>query len=158
MARLLIIAILFVAVLAGQSKYTGPKPPKKNVPYLVHAGNPVEIETSTALQIINNDLITYVISGEKSTARTPLASPIFVIDSTGITDVEKLRLFRLEAKDGHRTVTFHNKGQRGAMPLRIQIIPIPGGLQQIEVVDTLSPGQYALTPDGTNQVFCFEVF
>jgi hypothetical protein len=158
MARPLTIAILYVAILAGQPKYTGPKPTQKNVPYLVHAGNPVEIETSTAFQIINNDLITYVISGEKSTARTPLASPIFVIESTGITDVEKLRLFRLEAKDGHRTVTFHRKGLRGAMPLRIEIKAISGGLYQIEVADSLSPGQYALTPDGANQVFCFEVF
>ncbi len=158
MARIITIAILFVAYLVGQPKYTGPKPPKKNVPYLVHAGNPVETEVSTAFQIINNDLITYVISGEKSTARTPLASPIFVIEPAALTDVEKFRLFRLEAKDGHRTVTFHNKGLRGAMPLRIQITPIPGGLYQIEVADTLSPGQYALTPDGTNEVFCFEVF
>ena len=55
-------------------------------------------------------------------------------------------------------VTFHNKGLRGAMPLRIHITPLPGGLYQIEVADTLSPGQYALTPDGTKEVFCFEVF
>jgi hypothetical protein len=158
MVRTVTIAILFVAVLTGQPKYTGPKPPKKNVPYIVHAGNPVETEVSTAFQIINNDLITYVISGEKSTARTPLASPIFVIEPAALMDVEKFRLFRLEAKDGHRTVTFHNKGLRGAMPLRIQITSIPGGLYQIEVADTLSPGQYALTPDGTNEVFCFEVF
>jgi hypothetical protein len=163
MARTLLIAILFVAVmfvevLAGQPKYTGPHPPKKDVPYLVHAGNPVETEAGTAFQIINNDLITYVISGEKSTARTPLASPIFVIESDDITDVEKLRLFRLEAQDGHRTVTFHRKGLRGAMPLKIEIKPISGDLFQIEVADSLPPGQYALTPDGANQVFCFEVF
>ena len=158
MARILTFAMLCVAILAGQPKYTGPRPPKKNAPYLVHAGNPVETEAGVAFQIINNDLITYVISGEKSTVRTPLASPIFVIQSDDITDVEKLRLFRLEAQDGHRTVTFHNKSKRGAMPLRIEIKPISPSLYQIEVVDTLSPGQYALTPDGTNQVFCFEVF
>jgi len=158
MARALSIAILFVAVLSGQPNYTGPHPPKKNVPYLVHAGNPVETEAGTAFQIINNDLITYVISGEKSTARTPLASPIFVIESADITDVEKLRLFRLVAQDGHRTVTFHKKSLRGAMPLRIEIKPIPGGLFEIEVVDSLPPGQYALTPDGANNVYCFEVF
>src|ERR1700678_3503543 len=142
MARTLTLAILFVACLAGQPKYSGPKPAKKNVPYLVHAGNPVEPEIGTAFQIINNDLITYVISGEKSAVRTPLASPIFVIEADSISDVEKLRLFRLQAQDGHRTVTFHRKGLRGAMPQRIQITPLSGGLFQIEVVDSLPPGEY----------------
>jgi hypothetical protein len=158
MARTLTIAILLVTALAGQQKYTGAPPAKQKIPYLVQAGKLVETETTTAFQIINNDLITYVISGEKSTVRTPVASPIFVIESSGITDVEKLRLFRLEAQDGHRTVTFHNKSKRGAMPLRIQITPVSGSLFQIEVVDSLSPGEYALTPDGANDVFCFQVF
>ncbi len=158
MTRILAIATLSVAILAGQPKYTGPRPPKKNIPYLVQAGNPVEPEISLALQIINNDLITYVISGEKPPVRTPLSSPWFVIDSTGITDVEKLRLFRLQAQGGHRTVTFQNKNKRGAMPLRLEIKPVAGSLYQLEVVDTLTPGEYVLTPDGSNDVFCFEVF
>jgi hypothetical protein len=73
-------------------------------------------------------------------------------------DVRKLQLFRLEVKDNDREVTFHSNSRGGAVPLQTVITPISGGLYQIEVVDSLPSGEYALSPDGTNDVFCFEVF
>jgi hypothetical protein len=31
-------------------------------------------------------------------------------------------------------------------------------LYRIEVNESLEPGEYSLSPEGSNQVFCFEVF
>ncbi len=70
----------------------------------------------------------------------------------------KLRLFRLDARDGHRELSFHYKSKGGAFPLRADITDIAEGLYRIDVLDSLSPGEYALSPDGANDVFCFEVF
>ena len=63
-----------------------------------------------------------------------------------------------DVRDGHREVRFHYKGQGGAIPLRADIANIADGLYRIDVVDNLSAGEYALSPDGANDVFCFEVF
>jgi len=35
---------------------------------------------------------------------------------------------------------------------------VADGLYRIDVVDSLADGEYALSPDGANDVFCFEVF
>jgi hypothetical protein len=31
-------------------------------------------------------------------------------------------------------------------------------LYRLEVEESLEPGEYALSPEGSNQVFCFQVF
>ena len=160
MARGLTIVVGLVAltaILVAQQKYTGPRPPKDNVPYLVHADNLVETEINTASQQTKKDDTTYVIPGDKSSARTPLASPTLVIQAAGM-DVDKLQLFRLEVKADHREVTFRKKGKGGAIPLKTNITKVSGNLYQIEVADSLAPGEYSLSPDGTNDVFCFAVY
>lgn len=149
--------LLTAAVLLAQQKYTGSRPPKKNLPYLVQADNLIETEVKTADQQTKKDDTTYVIPGDKSTARTPLASPTLVIEAAGM-DVEKLQLFRLEVKNGHREVTFRKKGKGGAVPLGTNITKVSGNLYQIEVSDSLPVGEYSLSPDGSNDVFCFAVF
>jgi hypothetical protein len=90
-------------------------------------------------------------------ARTPLASPTLVIEAAGI-NAEKLQLFRLDVKNGHREIRFRYKAKSGAIPLRAEISRLPERLYQIDVIDSLAAGEYALSPDGTNDVFCFEVF
>ena len=160
MKRWTMIAILIlnaVTPVAAQDKYTGPEPPKKNIPYIVHADTLIETEGKTAIQSTKKDQTTYTIAGDKSTARTPLASPLFVVEADTI-DPQKLQLFRLEVKNGHREVTFHTKSKGGAMPLTLDISKIAGTLFQLRVVDSLDRGQYSLSPDGTNDVFCFAVF
>lgn len=161
MANLPAVAVLLAAIaaipLAAQQKYTGHAPPKKNVPYLVHADNLLETETRKAAEQTKKDDTTYTIPGDKSPVRTPLASPMLVIDADGL-DATKLQLFHLEVKNGHREVTFKKKGKGGAMPLNTEIAKVSGGLYQIRVLDSLEPGQYSLSPDGSNEVFCFEVF
>ena len=82
---------------------------------------------------------------------------MLVIETDGM-DAGKLRLFRLTPKNGQRTVTFLTRSKGGAIPLRTEISQVAGNLYQIEIVDSLSPGEYALSPDGSNDVYCFQVF
>ena len=44
------------------------------------------------------------------------------------------------------------------MPLNIEVSKVRGNLFQLRVVDSLDPGEYSLSPDGSNDTFCFEVF
>jgi hypothetical protein len=157
MVRFLTAALLLAGILQAQQKYSGPRPLQKDLPYLVHADTLVETEARTAQQQDKKDDTIYVIPGDKSPARTPLASPTLVIEAAGM-DVGKLQLFRLEVKNGHREVTFRKKGKGGAVPLKTNITKVSDSLYQIEVVDSLAAGEYSLSPDGTNDVFCFAVF
>ena len=43
-------------------------------------------------------------------------------------------------------------------PIRIEVSRLDKDLYRIEVNDSLEPGEYSLTPEGSNQVFCFQVF
>jgi hypothetical protein len=157
--RTTLLIPLLLAAAAFAEKYSGPKPPKPDVPYLVHADNLVETESLEAKeQKGRKDTITYVISGANSTAKTPLASPTFLIQSQNVA-ADKLQLFRVESKNGQREVLFSKKGKQSAQPIILNVTPLgTGNLFRIEVDQSLNPGEYALTPEGSNQVFCFAVF
>src|SRR5438309_10956282 len=149
---------LFLAVAAfAQPKYSGPMPPKPDIPYLIHADNLVPTEALEAReQKGKKDQITYIIPGAASSAKTPLASPIFLIQTQDLA-ADKLQLYKLEIKGGQREISFTKRKQ----PAAIIINATPAGaagLYRIEVEQTLQPGEYALTPEGSNQVFCFAVF
>src|SRR5260370_25395808 len=91
-----------LASFAFAEKYAGPKPPKPDVAYLVHADNLVETEVLEAKEQKGKKyVITYIIPGANSSARTPLASPIFLIQAQNIA-AAKLQLFRLDSKNGQR--------------------------------------------------------
>jgi hypothetical protein len=152
-----LVAALVTLPAAAQQRYTGGPPPKKNVPFLVQADNLIETESARATEQKKKDDTIYTMSGDKSTARTPLASPMLVIDADSL-DATKLQLFRLEVKNGHREITFKKKGKGSAMPLNIEVSKIRGNLFQIRINDSLDPGEYSLSPDGSNDAFCFEVF
>lgn len=153
----LLAAVLISLPAAAQQRYTGGPPPKKNVPFLVQADNLIETEIQKATEQTKKNDTTYTIPGDKSTSRTPLASPMLIIDTDGL-DAAKLQLFRLEVKNGHREITFKKKGKGSAMPLNIEVAKVRGNLFQIRVLDSLDPGEYSLSPDGSNDAFCFEVF
>jgi hypothetical protein len=36
--------------------------------------------------------------------------------------------------------------------------PLEGKLYRVEANETLENGEYALSPDGSDQVFCFQVY
>jgi hypothetical protein len=152
------IALLLVLVCsAWGQKYTGPRPPKSDLPYLKHADNLIPLETGEAKEDKGKkEEITYVIEGANSTAKTPLASPIFLFVSDKM-NPESLQLFKLETRSGRRELSVSPK--KPGKPIRVTVTKLSGdGLYRIEVGDSLEAGEYSLSPLDSNRVFCFQVF
>jgi len=148
----LLVAASTLAVF-GQ-KYDGPQPPKPDLPYLKHASSLVATEASEAKEQKKKDDTLYTIEGATSPARTPLAAPIFIFQADKIAP-DTLQLFKLESKGGHREVLISRKGSQ---PLRVEVTRLGGNLYKLEVVDSLEAGEYSLSPNNSNKVFCFAVF
>jgi hypothetical protein len=54
---------------------------------------------------------------------------------------------------------FSHKKKQTAKPIRIDVMKLSSdNIYQIEVNDSLEKGEYSLSPDGSNQVFCFQVY
>jgi len=157
MPRQLPVILFLTAVSGAAQKYTGPRPAKPDVPYLLHATTLLETEVAEAKEEKAKDEIRYVVSGAASSARTPLASPVFVIQAEKIVP-EKLQLYKLAVKAGQREITFSRKKKDSGRPFRFEISRLDDRLYRIEVDESLELGEYSLTPDGTNQVFCFQVY
>ena len=151
-------AALFVPALSG-ADYTGPKPPKPDVPYLLHADSLVETEATEAKEDKRKDETIYSISGASSPAKTPMAEPIFLFLSEKH-QPEALELYQLEVKGGSRQVVISEKKKKSARPIRLSLTRVADRLYRIEVNEGmgLENGQYSLTPSGSNEVFCFEVY
>ena len=143
------------AAFAAQAQDSSfPKPPKSDLPYLKHADNLVPTEAVQAQEQKKKDESTYIIEGAGSSAKTPLAMPVFLFASDKIPP-ENLQLFRLEVKNGHREITM---GKKGPEPIRLQVTPLSGKIFRIEVYNELEPGEYSLSPNNSNLTFCFEEF
>ena len=152
-----ILFLLTAACAVAQSKYNGPKPEKPDLPYLIHADSLVPTEALEAReQKGKKDQITYIVAGAASSAKTPLASPIFLIQTAEI-EAGKLQLYKLEVKNGQREISFSKRKQPQAVIINATQVA-SGGLYRVDVEQTLQPGEYALTPEGSNKVFCFAVF
>lgn len=151
------LAILLLAALAlGADDYTGPRPPKADVLYLVHASNLVPTETVEAQQEgKNND--TFSVSGTASSARTPLAEPIFLLRSEKIKP-DALELYRFEVKNGRRQLTLSKKRSEKTGPFHLSITKLDKDLYRVEADEALENGEYSLSPNGSNAVFCFQVY
>ena len=152
------ILLLFCAALcaATAQKYSGPRPPKPDLPYLKHADDllPTEATEAKEEKQKKGDVL-YVIAGAASTSKTPLASPIFLFLSDKLA-AEKLQLYKLESKGGRREILFGAKKQ--PQPIRLDVTPVEGNLYRLEAGESLDRGEYSITPEGSNQVFCFQVF
>jgi hypothetical protein len=148
--------LLAGACAAFAQKYDGPRPPKPDIPYIKHADNLIPTEVVQAKEDKRKDDTVYTIDGESSSARTPLAEPIFLMLSDKL-QPEKLRLFKLETKNGHREILFANR--KGPMPIRVDVTRLSSdNIYKLEVEEELAPGEYSLSPEGSNRVFCFQVF
>ena len=100
--RTTLLLLIPAACAMAQPKYNGPKPAKSDLPYLVHADNLVPTEAVEAReQKGKKDQITYTVAGGASSSKTPLASPIFLIQTQDLA-ASKLQLFKLEVKSGQR--------------------------------------------------------
>jgi hypothetical protein len=145
-----------IALALAAQKYNGPMPAKADIPYLKHAENLLATEATEAKEEKGKkDDITYVISGPASSARTPLASPIFLLQTEKLA-AASLTLYRLESKNGRREITFAPKKQPKA--IRMEATRIGDRLYRLEVEESLEPGEYSITPEGSNQAFCFQVY
>ena len=149
--------LLLIACVGWGQKYTGPRPPKADLPYLKHADNLIPAEATEAKEETGKkDEITYAIAGAASSARTPLASPIFLFVRDKLPP-ESLQLFQLEIRNGRRELTVSPK--KPGKPIRVQVTKLSSdGLYKIEVGDSLDPGEYSLSPTDSNLAFCFQVF
>lgn len=153
-----LLLLLYAGTAVWGQKYTGPRPPKPDVLYLVHADNLVPTEIAEAKQESRKNEMTFTIAGTSSPARTPLAEPIFLIEADKI-QPERLELYRMDVKSGRREVTMTQKRSRGGpRPLRLTVTRLEKGLYRIEAGETLENGEYSISPNDSNHVFCFEIY
>lgn len=146
------------ALALAQNKYDGPRPAKPDVPYLLHARNLVETEATEAKEEKRKDGVAYVVSGGSSAVKTPMPEPIFLLETKSLVP-EKLQLYKLEVKNGVREVFSPNKKRKdGPRPIHMSYKKVSDGLYRLEANEFLQNGEYALTPDGSNQVFLFQVY
>ena len=127
--------------------------------YLVLADNLVPTEAATATeQKGKKDETLYFVPGAASSARTPLASPTFILKVKDLVP-EKLQLYKLDVRNGRREIVFRSgKRVKNPDPVHVDVKPVGDGLVQLQVSDSLVNGQYSFTPEGSNDVFCFEVY
>jgi len=144
-----------VVLTATAQKYAGPRPPKADLPYLKHAESLIPTEAADAKEEKKKDDILYIVDGANSPVKTPLASPIFLLQTAKLAP-ERLQLFKLDSRNGHREILFSPKHPPKA--IRVEVTRLAPDLYRIEVNESLEPGEYSLSPEGTNQVFCFQVF
>jgi hypothetical protein len=157
MLRSLLLWMVILCPLWAQ-KYDGPRPPQKDVVYLLHASNLVATEVQEAQQEGKKDSTTYSVPGATSSARTPLAEPMFVLASDKIS-AESLELYKFDVKNGKRELTMQEKRRRGGpRPFRVSVTRLENGLFKLEASETLENGEYGLSPSGSNRVFCFQVY
>ena len=146
---------LAAAAAFAADRYDGPRPPKPDVLYLMHADNLIPTEVTEAKQEGKKDDPLYAIPGAASTARTPLAEPIFLLQSD-LVDPERLELYKLDVKNGRREVTIGKK--RRAKTLHLSVTKLDGRLYKVEVDETLDDGEYSISPSDSNKSFCFQVY
>jgi hypothetical protein len=138
-------------------KYTGPRPAKADLPYLMHADDLIPTESAEAKPDEHGNEVNYTIQGANSSARTPLASPAFLL-LTDQLQADRLQLFKLATKGGQRTLLFTRKKKLVAHSIRLNVTKLDDNLYKIEVDEILENGEYSLSPADSNQVFCFQIY
>jgi hypothetical protein len=145
------------AAFADDEKYSGPVPPKKDVPYLLLADNLVETEVVTASQTSKKDEVIFSVNGETSPARTPLAEPIFLLAADRL-NPSSLGLYQFEVSGGRRQIKISQKRGKGVRTFHTSVRTLAPGLYRVEAAEYLENGEYVLSPDGENTAFCFTVY
>ena len=157
--RILVLAFAMAAAVTAQ-KYDGPRPPKPDVPYMLHASNLVSTDVDEAKEDKRKDGTAYITPGASAKAKTPLAEPIFLFETKSIPP-ERLSLYRLDVKGGSREVFFFDnlkKRKDSAKSLRLSAVKVTQGLYRLEPTEPLANGEYAITPADSNTVFSFTIY
>lgn len=153
--RILMLALSATALLAQD--YTGPTPPKADVPYLLHASNLIETQASEAKQESKKGAVLYWVEGAASTARTPLAEPIFIIRVEKL-NPDKIELYRFDVTKNRRELEIKDRPGKNDRPLHVTVTKLGRDLYKIEASEVLPNGEYSLSPSGSNKVFSFQVY
>jgi hypothetical protein len=139
-------------------KYTGPRPPKADIPYLLHADNLIETEVGQAGQETQKNQTVAIINGANSPVRTPLSEPIFIMRTDKL-QADRMECYKLEVKNGKREVTIGQKKGKGmSRPVYLAVTRLDDRLFKIEVDEPLENGEYSLTPQGSDQTFSFAIY
>ena len=155
---LFLFAVFVSAAAFGAEKYTGPRPPKADVPYLLHADNLVETEHGSSGTEERKDETWAYVTGPTSSARTPLAEPIFLVKTEKL-NANKLEVYKMDVKDGRREVrVVAKKAKDSAKPVHVAITQLEPNLYRIEVDEPLENGEYVVTPSGAPDVFGFTIY
>jgi len=143
---------------SAAEKYTGPRPPKSDVPYLLHADNLIETEVGAAGNDQRKETTFAIIKGANSPVKTPLSEPIFIIRTDQL-QADRFELYRLESKNGNREVIIgHKKGKGVGRPIFLAVTRLDDRLYRIEVDEPLENGEYSLTPQGSDSTFSFAIY
>lgn len=156
--RLWFGAAVFACLLTGADTYDGPRPSKPDVPYILQASRLIETEGAEAREENKKGEVTYVIEGASSPAKTPLAEPIFIIE-TKVLVADRIELYKLDVRNGRREVTLSQKKRKGGpKPIHLLVNRLAEHLYRIEADEHLDNGEYSLSPNDSNRVFCFQVY
>lgn len=154
--RFVLLTTLAIVAVGAQSL---PAPPKKDVPYLIHATSLLETETGEAQEESDKKAQIFWVAGAASQARTPLAFPEFLFAEDQI-DPNSLRLYAFESVKGRREVLIRKKKKIVVQSFHMVVRQHAEGVYRLRVDSSLSAGEYCLTPEGergSNTVFCFGV-
>lgn len=153
------VSAFMAQVQARPQSANVPEPPKADIPYLLSGDDLVQTEAAEATESHDGkkrkEETMYTVAGEHSKAKTPLASPIFVVKQDSL-DVERLEIYRFDVVDGQRRVTFSAK--KTVRPYTLTVTKTGEARYRMEVNESLPAGEYGITPSGSNQVFCFAVY
>ena len=153
-----VVALASLVPVYGASKYSGPRPPKPDVLYLLHADNLIETEAVAAKEETRKDASVAIVPGATSPAKTPLAEPVFLLQSSQV-QPGKLGAYKFEVKNGNREVVVSHKKQKNiAKPIHLQITKLDDNLYRVEIDQPLDNGEYTISPEGSNDTFNFQVY
>lgn len=139
-------------------RYTGPRPPKTDIPYLMHADNLIEPESAVATSEQRKDATVAILNGATSSVKTPLAEPVFIIKTEKF-QPDKFEAYKLEVKNGKREVVIsHKKSRNVQRPVYLAVTRLDDRLYRIEVDEPLENGEYTLSPEGSDATFSFSIY
>ena len=162
MMRVWIPLLVAVAALSGQqdeglNRLGVPNPVQPDIPYLIHGSEIRPLEQAEAREEVAKTQLRYWIAGTSAAVKTPLAAPEFLFDSATI-DPRDLELYGFEVSGGRRELLYRKKKKVVAEPYFLNLEGIEGRVVRIRINASLAPGEYGLTPNGSNAVFTFAVF
>jgi hypothetical protein len=164
MSRAAILMLALLSASAGQSQkgglpaYNGPKPPKTDLPYLLHATKLIATEPGEAKESKRKDDTVYTLPGAASSVKTPVPEPIFILAADKLLP-DKISMWKMQPKGSQRELLVEGKpGRNATRPVRLTVTKLVDNIYKLEVSEPIEDGEYVLSPDGSNQVFAFTVY